>query len=552
MIDFGIDEIISRISPIDVVSEYLELKKSGKNYMALCPFHPDKTPSLSFDPERGLFHCFGCGKSGNLIQFIMEIEGITFFDAFKKLAGKAGVEIKKARYSERKAKVLDTLKWAKDFYHSILLSSEGERARNYLKERNLSMGTIRNFEIGLATGEPDRILKEARKNGIDPSLLFEAGLVAESESNLLKDFFRERIIFPIFNVSGTCVGMGGRTVPWKNEEPKYLNSRESFYFNKSRLLFGLYFTKENIKKEDKVIVVEGYMDLIKLYQSGIRCVVAPLGTSLTEEQCQIISRYTKNVFLLFDNDPAGKAAMERAISLLLKYSLKPKIVEVEDSKDPDEFIEKYGKEKLDKKIEEAKDFLEVYLKHSDDPSFIRKNVDKLIEFIREIPDEIEREIYLSRIASFYLLPLNALKSKMLTKTYLKGKEKKAPSEIIVFLHLLNSDKNLNEIIRDFEPDDFDNFILKKIIEKMKKGAGFNDALMELEDKEREIVISNLIKVREKERGNWQDAYKKLIENKKKRRIKILTSLLEKYEREGDKKRVNEILREIQELKNLKI
>ncbi len=552
MIDFGIDEIISRISPIDVISEYLELKKRGKNYMALCPFHPDRTPSLSFDPERGLFHCFGCGKSGNLIQFIMEIEGITFFDALKKLAAKAGVEIKPTKYSERKAKVLDILKWAKDFYHSILLSSEGEEARNYLKERNLSIGTIRNFELGLATGEPDRILKEARKRGIDPSLLFEAGLIAESEGNVLKDFFKERIIFPIFNVSGTCVGMGGRTLPWKNEEPKYLNSKETPYFNKSRLLYGLWLTKENIKKEDKVIVVEGYMDLIKLYQSGIRCVVAPLGTSLTEEQCQIISRYTKNVFLLFDNDPAGKAAMERAISLSLKYSLKPKIVEIEDSKDPDEFIERYGKENLDKRIEKAKDFLEIYLKHSEDPSVVRKNIDKLIEFIREIPDEIEKEIYLSKIASFYLLPLNALKSKMLTKTYSKNKEKKVDSEVIVFLHLLNSDKNLNEIIKDFEPEDFDNFILKKIIEKMKKGVGFNDAIMELEDREREIIISNLMKVREKERGNWQDAYKKLIENKKKKKIKILTSMLEKYEREGNKEKVNEILREIQELKNLKI
>lgn len=552
MIDFGIDEIISRISPIDIISEYLELKRSGKNYMALCPFHPDRTPSFSFDPERGLFHCFGCRKSGNLIQFIMEIEGITFFDALKKLAAKAGIEIRPIRHSERRAKVLEVLKWAKDFYHSILLSQEGERARNYLKERNVSMGTIRSFEIGLATGEPDRILKEARKKGIDPSLLFEAGLVAESESNVLKDFFRERIIFPIFNVSGTCVGMGGRTLPWKNEEPKYLNSRETPYFNKSRLLFGLWLTKENIKKEDKVIVVEGYMDLIKLYQSGIRCLIAPLGTSLTEEQCQIISRYTKNLLLLFDNDPAGKAAMERAISLSLKYSLKPKIVEIEEAKDPDEFIEKYGKESLNKRIKEAKDFLEVYLTPSDDPSFIRKNVDKLIEFIREIPDEIEKEIYLSKIASFYALPLNALKSRALSKQYFKGKEKKVDSEIIVFVHLLNSDKNLNEIIKDFEPEDFDNLILKKIVEKIKKGIGFNDVIMELEDREREIIISNLLKVREKERGNWQDAYKKLIKNKNKKKIKNLTYLLEKYEREGNKEKVNEILKEIQELKNLKI
>ena len=547
-----IDEIISRLSPIDVVSEYLTLKKSGKNYIGLCPFHPDKNPSFSFDPERGLFHCFGCGKSGNLIQFIMEIEGITFIDALKKLSQKAGIEFTPRKVSERKAKVLEVIKWAKDFYHNLLLSSEGEEIRNYLKERNLNIGTIRNFEIGIATGDPDRILKEARKRGIDPSLLMEAGLITEGEGNLLKDFFRERIIFPIYNVSGTCVGFGARTFPWKNEEPKYLNSKESPYFNKSKILYGLWLTKDNIKKEDRAIVVEGYMDLIKLYQEGIRCAVAPLGTSLTEGHCQIISRYTKNIFLLFDNDESGKAAMERGIAVSLKYSLKPKITQIEEVKDPDEFIDKYGREVLKEKIENSKDFFEFYLRPSEDPSFVRRNIEKILEFLSQIPDEVEKEIYIGRLSSFYTIPLSAIKSRMETlKTLKVRKEKKVLPEIITFLHLLEAGEKFKEIIREFEPEDFDSPVLKKVVDKIKRGFGFNDTLNELEESERGILISNLIKTRENPRGSWYDAYKKLIENKRKKKLKNLYELLEKYEREGDKERVDEVLKEIKELKNFK-
>jgi DNA primase len=547
-----IDEIISRLSPIDVVSEYINLKKSGKNYIGLCPFHPDKNPSFSFDPERGLFHCFGCGKSGNLIQFIMEIEGITFIDALKKLSQKAGIEFIPKKVSERKAKVLEVIKWAKDFYHNLLLTSEGEGVRNYLKERNLNIGTIRNFEIGIATGEPDRVLKEARKRGIDPSLLMEAGLIGAGEGNLLKDFFRERIIFPIYNISGTCVGFGARTFPWKNEEPKYLNSKETPYFNKSKILYGLWLTKDNIKKENRAIIVEGYMDLIKLYQEGIRCVVAPLGTSLTEGHCQILSRYTKNIFLLFDNDESGKAAMERGVAVSLKYSLKPKIVQIEEVKDPDEFIDKYGKEVLKEKIESSKEFFEFYLKPSEDPSFVRKNIEKILEFVSQIPDEVEKEVYVSKLSSFYTIPLSAIKSRMETLKTLKVKrEKKVLPEIVTFLHLLKAGEKFKEIINEFEPEDFDSPILKKLVDKIKKGFGFNDTLNELEENERGMLISTWMKIQQHPRGGWEDAYKKLKKNIEEKRSKSLQDLLEKYEREGDKEKVNEVLKKIKELKNFK-
>lgn len=552
MNDITLEDILSRIDPLDVVSEYIELKKSGKNYMALCPFHPDNTPSFSFDPERGLFHCFGCGKSGNLIQFIMEIEGVTFIDALKKLAQKAGIDIKPKRISGRKAEVLKVIEWVKNYYHQILLSSEGERARNYLKERGISIATIRNFEMGFATGEPDRVLKEARKRGIDPSLLLEAGLLATGEGNVLKDFFRERIIFPIRNASGTYVGFGGRTVPWKGDEPKYLNSRETPYFNKSRILFGLFITKENIRKENRAIVVEGYMDLIKLYQEGFRNVVAPLGTSLTEEQCRVLSRYTKNVFLLFDNDSAGRAAMERAIPSLLKYGIKPKITEIAENEDPDSFVEKYGKDVLKKKIEESREFFEVYLKSFDDPSEIRKSVEKLLTFISEIPDEIERELYLSKVASFYSIPIDALKSRIKSgKLGVYGREERISSEYIIFTLLLDSGENLKKIVEDIQPSDFDEPVIRRLVEKMKKGKGFNDALMEIEDREREKVISSMVRVREKAVGKWEDAYKKLVEKRRKKKIRELTALLQKFEKEGDFKKVNEILKEIQDLKNFK-
>ncbi len=552
MANITIEEIISRIDPIDVVSEYIELKKSGKNYMALCPFHPDKSPSFSFDPEKGLFYCFGCGKSGNLVQFIMEIEGITFIDALKKLAQRAGIQLTPRKISERKAKVFEVIKWTKDFYHSTLLGSEGERARNYLKERKITIGTIRNFEIGLATGRSDRLLKEARRKGIDPSLLMEAGLLTAGEGNVLRDFFKERIIFPIQNILETYVGFGGRTVPWRNEEPKYLNSRETSYFNKSKILFGLSFNKENIKKQNSVIVVEGYMDLIKLYQEGFRNIVAPLGTSLTEEQCRLMSRYSKNIFLLFDNDPAGRTAMERAIVNLLKYGFKPKIVEIEENEDPDSFIEKYGKESLKERIDLSRDFLDVYMKLSEDPSETRKTVEKLLEFISGIPDEIEREIYLSKIASFYTIPINALKSRVkVTVVQTKKKDKRISSEWILFLHMLDAQTNFSKIIKNIEPDDFDDPLLKRIVEKMKKGTGFNDIITDLEQKERETIISSLVQIKERQRGTWEDAYRKIEERRIRKRLKNLTKMLEQYEREGNKKKINQILKEIQDLKNFK-
>lgn len=552
MIDVTLEEILSRIDPLDIVSEYIELKKSGKNYMALCPFHPDNTPSFSFDPEKGLFHCFGCGKSGNLVQFIMEIEGVTFIDALKKLAQKAGIEIKPKKVSERRAKVLEIIEWVKNYYHQILLSPEGEGARNYLKERGISIGTIRNFEIGLATGSPDRILRESRKKGIDPSLLLEAGLLIAGEGNVLRDFFRERIIFPIRNVSGTCVGFGGRTLPWKAEEPKYLNSRETPYFNKSMILFGLSMTKENIKKENRAIVVEGYMDLIKLYQEGFRNVVAPLGTSLTEEQCRILSRYTRNVFLLFDNDSAGIAARERAIPNLLKYGIKPRIVEIAEGEDPDSFIEKYGKDALREKIEGSREFFETYLINFEDPSEIRKNVEKLLEFISELQDEIEREIYVSKLASFYSIPVNALKSRIkIKKTSERRQVERLSSEYIIFTLLLEAGENLKRIVEEIEPADFNEPVIKKLLEKMKKGKGFNDALMEIEDREREKIISSIVKAKEKSVGKWEDAYRKIMERRRKREIKELTAMLQKFEREGDFKKVDEILKKIQDLKNFK-
>ncbi|MCK4895095.1 MAG: DNA primase, partial [Calditrichia bacterium] len=311
-----IDRIRDSVDIVELISRYINLRKQGKNYKSLCPFHPEKTPSFSVSPDKQIFYCFGCGAGGNVFNFLMRFEKITFPEAFQKLAAEAGIELPKYQKDEEKSSEYDRLyranQFAAEFYHQQLNDDE-IRISKYLEKRQISQETISFFKLGYIPEAWDLLFQEInqKKMKIDPFI--KTGLILQSEKDTKKkyDRFRDRLIFPIHNLSGRVVAFGGRSLSDEPNTPKYLNSPESPIYNKSQILYGLYYAKDWIRQEDLAIFVEGYMDYLQLFQNDIKNVVATSGTALTEDHARIIRRYTKNIVLCYDADSAGIQAAIR-------------------------------------------------------------------------------------------------------------------------------------------------------------------------------------------------------------------------------------------------
>ncbi len=329
----NITEILSRISLVDLVSDYITLKQRGSEFIALCPFHQEKTPSFTVSPTKNLFYCFGCGKGGNAINFLMESENIDFKEALNILAKKAGIDL-----STNEFKPLDKyykiMKYASDFYHNILLKGRAKNIESYLKRRGIDNEMIVKFKLGAGT---EKLIPYLRKENIEFDMLKKTGLLVQ-QGNSFVERFQERLIFSIFDVHGKVVAFGGRTLGNKN--PKYINSPQTEIYNKSQILYGLNFSKKEIRKKRKVILVEGYLDLIALHQFGFSNSVASLGTSFTTSHGKLLKRFTDEVIIIYDYDTAGLTATERAIKILLKEDLDVFICSIPGSKDPDEFLRK--------------------------------------------------------------------------------------------------------------------------------------------------------------------------------------------------------------------
>ena len=400
-----LDELNNRNPIEEVVGQYVALTRRGSNLFGLCPFHGEKTPSFSVAPEKGIYYCFGCHKGGSVINFIMEIENLSYSDAVRFLAKRAGLEIPEdgqdqARY-RKKERLWALCKDAARFFHACLKTPQAEQARAYAQGRGLAQATITRFGLGFAPNAWTSLMDAMTAKGYSKEELLEAGLVLQNkDKGTLYDRFRNRLMFPIIDVRGNVIGFGGRVMD--DSTPKYLNSPETLIFNKRRDLFAMNFVKKS--KLGYIILTEGYMDAIALHQYGFDCAVASLGTSLTQEHADMLSKYTDEIVLTYDGDAAGQNATQRAIPMLEKTGLHVRVLRMRDAKDPDEYLKKFGADRFRLLLEDSESQAEYRLRSLQMKFDLTQDAQK-VEFAKKAAElismystPVEREIYGVRAA----------------------------------------------------------------------------------------------------------------------------------------------------------
>jgi len=413
-----LDELSARNPIEDVVGQYVSLKRSGSNLFGLCPFHGEKTASFSVAPDKGIYYCFGCHKGGNAVNFMMEVEGLSYPDAVRALAKRAGMEVPEDEQYQSRYRQQERLwalhKEAARFFHSKLYAPEGAAALNYALGRGMPKATLTTFGIGYAPDSWTALVDALRKKGYTDQELRDSGLVTVSKKNgNLFDRFRDRLMFPIIDVRGNVIGFGGRIMKNDPNAAKYLNSPETMIFNKRKNLFALNLAKKS--KLGYLILVEGYMDAIALHQYGFDCAVASLGTALTEDGAALLSRYTDQVVLIYDGDNAGQNATKRAIPILEKAGLQVKVLQMRDAKDPDEFLKKFGADRFKLLLEESSNRIEYQLNailkkydlREDDQKV--KYLQESAELICTLPGAVQREVYGGRVAEAAKVSMEAMK-----------------------------------------------------------------------------------------------------------------------------------------------
>jgi len=395
-----LDELMSRTDIVDLVSESVRLTKKGNSYWGCCPFHSEKTPSFHVVPDRQIYKCFGCGKGGGAVNYVMELENLPFRDAVAVLAKRAGMAMPEyngpsAGMRERREKLLEINRQAARAFHRWLYAPEGAGGLAYLQKRGLSKATLTNFGLGFAPDSWDALIKELGRQGYDKRDLLDAGLAVSNKDGRIYDRFRNRVMFPIIDVRGNIIGFGGRVMD--DSTPKYLNSPETPVYNKSRNVFALNISKKS--KAGRVILTEGYMDTIALHQAGFDSAVASLGTSLTEEHAQLLSRYFKDAILAYDSDGAGVAAAQRAIPLLEKAGLNVKVLRMSGAKDPDEFIKNFGRDAFARLLDQSENQVDYRLAQIQKKYNLADDTQKVgflqeaAQLIAGLNSAVEREIY---------------------------------------------------------------------------------------------------------------------------------------------------------------
>ena len=435
-----LDELTAR-SPIeDVVGQYVSLKRSGGNLFGLCPFHGEKTASFSVAPDKGIYYCFGCHKGGGAVNFMMEVEGLSYPDAVRALAKRAGMQVPEDEQYQSRYRQQERLwalhKEAARFFHTQLYAPNGKEALEYALGRGMPKSTLTTFGVGYAPDSWDALVKEMQAKGYTQQELIDSGLVTVSRKNgNIFDRFRDRLMFPIIDVRGNVIGFGGRIM--NNKDPnaaKYLNSPETLIFNKRKNLFGLNMAKKS--KLGYLILVEGYMDAIALHQYGFDCAVASLGTSLTEEHAALLSRYTEQLYLIYDGDEAGQRAAQRAIPMLEKAGIQIKVLRMRDAKDPDEFLKKFGADRFKILLEQSSNRVEYQLNAIRAKYDLRED-DQKIRYVQEAAELIctlgsfvKREVYGGRVAESAGISAEAMKLEV-DKAYKRriAKEKKQQEKI---------------------------------------------------------------------------------------------------------------------------
>ena len=607
-----IEEIRNSISIVDVISEYVQLRKRGKNFVGLCPFHNEKTPSFTVTEEKQIFHCFGCHTGGNVFKFLMEYKKISFIEAVQEIAEQQGIEISydDEGYSEKQSEqeILYDINTeaARYFLNNLLNDQEGEAAREYFKNRNLKIQTIRAFGLGYTINGYENLVNFLKEKSIDLERALQLGLIGQFKDGRIYDKLPGRIIFPIFSPNGRVVAFAGRKLREEDTGGKYINSPESLIYVKGRILYGLSHAKDDIRKLDKAIIVEGYMDLISLYQAGIKNVVAVSGTALTDDQAQLLSRYTRNVVLLFDADAAGIKASMRSIEILLKRNFDVKISTLPKDEDPDSYVNKFGREAFEEIIKRAENFLEYQTSYYesqemfDDPTKMAEAIRELVKPIALVDDELKRSLLIRNISRKFNLREKLLESELSKALEFQKKQNRIQSQRIfkneeipkeglivnervkIPPHLYNTERELIRLL--FENDemiialvidnilaedilvDIHKIIFEKVYFEYENLGSLNSAdLMNLFDDETQIYLRELTIEKYSLSENWEDFY--MSENKAIINKKYAADIIIKYkqshfdmliaanvkaqENAEAEERLIELMRERQELEKLK-
>ena len=410
-----VDRIYAAANIVDIVGEYVTLKRKGVNYQACCPFHNEKTPSFVVSPSKGVYKCFGCGKGGNAVTFLMEHENITYPEALKMVAKRYGIEVKEKEMSEEEVRRNDDREsmfalngWAAEYFANYLhRETEGQSVglSYFRQKRGMTDATIKKFGLGFCPAKGDRMSKDALAAGYKQEFLISTGLSLVSDRDgSLYDRFRDRVIFPVHNISGRIVAFGGRTLRTDKQVAKYQNSPESEIYSKKRELYGLYFAKKAIQQQDFAIMVEGYTDVISMHQAGVENVVSSSGTSLTTEQIRLLNRFTKNITVIYDGDSAGIHASLRGIDMILKEGMNVRVVLLPEPEDPDSFARSHTAAEVQEYIRaNEQDFLEfkakLLLKDAEgDPIKKASLIADMVQSVAQIPDPIQRSVYIKECA----------------------------------------------------------------------------------------------------------------------------------------------------------
>ena len=519
-----IDEIRNSNDIVDVISQYVVLKRSGSNYFGLCPFHSEKSPSFSVSPNKQIFHCFGCGAGGNVIHFLSKIENIGFKETLEILARNAGITLPtldngvEDKMQKLKSKVYEVNKFTAEFYHQNLYKPTSKIAQEYIKKRKMDNNTLKSFLIGYS-GNYDELYRALKQNGYNDEEIFASSLVKKAENGKVFDSYRKRLMIPIRDVNDRVIAFGGRVLD--DSKPKYINSPENIVYSKGRQLFGLNLAKKS--GQDKIIIVEGYMDAISLYQRGITNVVASLGTALTQAQGRMLRKYASQIIIGYDADGAGQAATMRGLEILDALGYDVRILQLDEPvKDPDEYVLKYGSGKFNLCVQKAISLVEFKVKMLKQKADLANTNDK-INFLNEVANilskvnnELEKEIYIDKISNEYKISKEAIyaqinkilysnhkgsgiikQSEKQSFTAIKKKEnniddKLQKRENMVVSLLMNTESNIYNKIKDvILPSDFkderNKIIVEKLYEEYEKGE-IKNALSLFED---EKIISHI-------------------------------------------------------------
>lgn len=491
-----IEEIKANVDIVEVISQYVALKRKGSNYFGLCPFHNEKSPSFSVSETKQIFHCFGCGAGGDSIGFLKRIENIDFKDAIEILAEKANISLPKLEASEEeqkimrlKEKVFEVNKVAAEYFHENLYKPNAKPAQEYVKKRKLDNATLKKFQIGYS-GNFDDLYKELKNKGFQDEEIFESKLVLKSKNNMPNDAFKKRLMFPIKDVKDRVIAFGGRALD--DSKPKYINSPDTICYNKGRNLYALNVARKTEK--DFLIMVEGYMDAVSLHQRGVDNAVASLGTALTEKQGRLLKRYKSKIIIGYDSDAAGQGATMRGLEILQNLGYDIRILQLEGAKDPDEFIIRYGSGKFNLYVQNAISLVEFKVRNLQKDLDLNQVNDK-IKFLNEVSqillkvdNNIEKEVYIDKISEKYNISREAIYAQLNKLSYsnsigakvldrpvvskpLEIKHKKentsknSAKENLIILLLINEGQRVYEKIKnDILPSDFKEEKNRKIVE----------------------------------------------------------------------------------------